>query len=302
MNKNAIIARFSKQSTINFMKKNSILAAVIMGSIFCISLDILDDNGKAGKTGSPGETTCNTSGCHTGNAVNETGGSVTIDCPTMTNWKYVTGQTYTVNVTVERSGINLFGLGFEALTPAGANAGSFVITNTTQNTTKSANISGTLRTSVVHKLNGGASSNSHTFSFNWVAPSSDIGPVTFYVAGNAANANGSDTGDFIYTASQVVNSPSTGEFENQKNVPTFTVNPNPATEVIRIAYQLQQKSDVFIKLISLTGQIVYNQSIPQQSAGNQIQPLQVNNEIPKGVYFVELTIDNHSFTQKVICN
>jgi hypothetical protein len=284
------------------MKKNFIILSLFCIAIGSISLDILDDNGKAGKTGSPGETTCNTSGCHTGNAVNETGGSVTIDCPTMTNWNYVPGQTYTVNVTVERSGINLFGLGFEALTATGANAGSFVITNTTQNTTKSANISGNLRTSVVHKLNGGASSNSHTFSFNWVAPTSDIGPITFYVAGNAANANGSDTGDFIYTASQLVTSPSTGDLENQKSIPTFNVYPNPATEIISIAYQLQEKSDVYIKLISLTGQIVYNMSILQKGTGNQIQPIQVHNEMPKGVYFVELTIKNKSFTQKVICN
>src|SRR5207302_806050 len=34
----------------------------------------------------------------------------------------------------------------------------------------------------------------------WTAPSSDVGPVTIYVAANAANGNNDDTGDHIYTA------------------------------------------------------------------------------------------------------
>lgn len=44
--------------------------------------------------------------------------------------------------------------------------------------------------------NGGAA-----FQFDWTPPSSDVGPITFYVAGNAANGNGSSAGDFIYTSS-----------------------------------------------------------------------------------------------------
>jgi len=74
-----------------------------------------------------------------------------IDCPKMANWKYVPNQTYQVNITVERSGLSLFGLGFEALTSAGANVGTFTITNATQTTTKSTTVSGNSRTSLVHK-------------------------------------------------------------------------------------------------------------------------------------------------------
>lgn len=40
-----------------------------------------------------------------------------------------------------------------------------------------------------------------TFQFDWTPPSTNAGPVTFYVAGNAANGNGAMTGDFIYTSS-----------------------------------------------------------------------------------------------------
>jgi len=43
---------------------------------------------------------------------------------------------------------------------------------------------------------GGAS-----FQFDWTPPSTNVGPVTFYVAGNAANGDANLTGDLIYTAS-----------------------------------------------------------------------------------------------------
>jgi uncharacterized protein (TIGR03437 family) len=40
-----------------------------------------------------------------------------------------------------------------------------------------------------------------TFQFDWTPPATHVGPVTFYVAGNAANGNGAPTGDLIYTSS-----------------------------------------------------------------------------------------------------
>jgi len=40
-----------------------------------------------------------------------------------------------------------------------------------------------------------------TFQFDWTPPATNVGPVTLYAAGNAANGNGSPTGDQIYTKS-----------------------------------------------------------------------------------------------------
>ncbi|HRG58955.1 MAG TPA: T9SS type A sorting domain-containing protein [Bacteroidia bacterium] len=284
------------------MRKNLLISSIFLLGIASISLDILDDNGKAGKTGSPGETTCNTPLCHTGNSANAVGGSITIDCPNMPNWKYTPGQSYTVNVTVERNGLNLFGMGFEALTSTGTNAGSFTITNPNQMTTKSAMISGNSRTSVVHNLNGGASSNSHTFSFTWNAPSTDIGSITFYVAGNAANGDGEKTGDFIYNTSKVISSPTTGrEYLNEKKA-MCCIYPNPAKDMVNMQYTLKSNSNVTIKIFSLSGQLVLQQSWANKNAGKHQQLIDFNNEINKGVYFVEIEFDQQMFTQKLICN
>lgn len=45
---------------------------------------------------------------------------------------------------------------------------------------------------------------SATFQFTWTPPSTNIGDLTVYVAGNAANGDGQDTGDHIYTAQYAV--------------------------------------------------------------------------------------------------
>jgi uncharacterized protein (TIGR03437 family) len=42
--------------------------------------------------------------------------------------------------------------------------------------------------------------NGAIFQFDWTPPSTNAGPVTFYVAGNAANGDGTNTGDLIYTS------------------------------------------------------------------------------------------------------
>jgi len=42
--------------------------------------------------------------------------------------------------------------------------------------------------------------NGVTFQFDWNPPATNAGPVTFYVAGNAANGNSASTGDLIYTS------------------------------------------------------------------------------------------------------
>ena len=40
--------------------------------------------------------------------------------------------------------------------------------------------------------------NGASWTFNWTAPATDVGPVTFYAAGNQANNDGNTSGDFIY--------------------------------------------------------------------------------------------------------
>jgi hypothetical protein len=170
--------------------------------MLCSMSFVESSTGKLGYTNSPGEGNCSTSGCHNSFTANTGSGSVTIAAPGMTNWQYVPGQSYTINVTVAYAGRNLFGLGLEALRSTGANGGT--LTAGTGTYTGNVTVSGNSRTNITHSQNGGASANSKTFSFTWVAPDASVGTVTFYCSGLCSDSNGGRTNDYVYTTSQAV--------------------------------------------------------------------------------------------------
>lgn len=170
--------------------------------IALLTSEKLSDNGKAGRTGSPGETTC--TNCHSSYPLNSGGGSVAFLSPGMTGFQYTPGQTYNMSVTVSRSGNNLFGIGLEALTSANDNGGTLTVTDAGSTSIKNSTVSGVSRRNLVHTLNGGSGTGSKVFNFSWTAPVAGTGNVTFYYAGAATNSNGSESGDYIYSGSQVV--------------------------------------------------------------------------------------------------
>lgn len=52
---------------------------------------------------------------------------------------------------------------------------------------------------------------SYTYSVDWTPPASNVGDIIFYVAGNAANNNAANTGDYIYISSATI-SPANCDF------------------------------------------------------------------------------------------
>lgn len=78
------------------------------------------------------------------------------------------------------------------------------------------------RRNVVHQFNGGLHADSAIFTFNWVAPTTNIGNIIFYFAGIAANNNGSENNDYAYHSSRVVTPASaTGILEQNKSISEF---------------------------------------------------------------------------------
>jgi uncharacterized protein (TIGR03437 family) len=63
----------------------------------------------------------------------------------------------------------------------------------------------------------------NTISFTWTAPASDVGPVTIYVAANAANGNGDDSGDHIYTTKLQLSPSATAGADAPKVAPNGVV-------------------------------------------------------------------------------
>lgn len=259
-----------------------------IGIISTLAFTVFEDNGKAGYTGSPGEPTCNTTNCHTGQQTNSMGGSVVISCPELPGWQYTPGTTYNIAVTVTQTGRSLFGLGFEALLENGQNAGTLIAG--TDNQIKSKTILGVSRKNIVHELDGGATADSHTFNFTWTAPATDEGLVTFYCSGNAANGNGQKSGDYIYTTTQVVTPPPAAINENGVELTRINLYPNPAANFLHVEYELKKSSVIEMKIISTDAKYceVVFRGLDQQ--GQRVHDIDVSS-LATGVYMLQLSID-----------
>lgn len=281
--------------------KTKLLITLLM--LTAISAIVIKDgfskkDGIEGRVGSAGETTCLTSGCHTGNALNATGGSIVISSPDLNNFVYTPGVTYTINVTVSKTGVGLFGFAMEALRSTGANAGSFVHTFPTQTQSKTATANG--RTSATHLLNAGLSTNSKTFTFNWVAPATNVGTVTFYAGGNAANNNGTAAGDFIYTTSQLVHDSATVSGISQPVSVLEGVNifPNPVSSVLGISLNTIEKENVKIELYNLAGQFQDLLLVEPETAGIHKYSFDVSQRY-SGLYLLKVTAGSKISVKKV---
>ncbi|MFM7911161.1 MAG: choice-of-anchor V domain-containing protein, partial [Bacteroidota bacterium] len=143
-----------------------------------------------GFSSAPGEANCTS--CHGGLAVNSGPATRTLTFNGSAASSYVPGQTYNLSLTVTRATRNKYGFQLKVEDGQGGDAGTLIsTTNRTWLQQGYLNQSGSGNTST--------SSGTITWNFQWTAPAAGTGPVTFYFSSNAANNNGSTSGDEIYT-------------------------------------------------------------------------------------------------------
>lgn len=155
------------------------------------------------------EPSCNQVGCHVGTTVNGGGGNVTIS--TTTNNTYTPGQKQTFTITVTDSAARVYGFQMTAR-PSGDLAHStgtftpgsrqFVLCASTALTDVGRTRTGTScpASQPVEFIEHSRPFTTNTITVDWTPDASASGPIAIYVAANAANGNGNETGDHIYTA------------------------------------------------------------------------------------------------------
>lgn len=148
------------------------------------------------KTGAPNEGTCADANCHTGNDLNAAGGSLMVTIPET----YQPNEVYEIIVNLARDGQSRWGFEMTALDGNGASAGSFEVSDAVNTQLKDKNS----KQYIMHTAAGSAqgTNDENQWTLKWTAPDTDIGPITFYAAGNAANGNFIPTGDYIYTTQE----------------------------------------------------------------------------------------------------
>ncbi len=147
-----------------------------------------------GTTGAPNEANCTQ--CHTGNALNDSDGSLMLTIP----GTYEPNEVYTIIINLSRAGQNRWGFEMTALDDGGARAGSFGVSDAANTQLKEKDS----KQYIMHTSAGTAqgTNDENQWTVEWTAPDADIGPITFYAAGNAANGDFGTAGDYIYTTQE----------------------------------------------------------------------------------------------------
>jgi hypothetical protein len=155
-------------------------------SVFAFSSGPLD-----GLTAAPNEANCRQ--CHSGNELNASDGSLMLTIPET----YTPNEVYTIIVNLSRAGQSRWGFEMTALDADGERAGSFATDAAANTQLSEANGKQYIKHTTIGTAQG--TNDAHSWEFQWTAPDTDIRPITFYAAGNAANGDGGATADYIYT-------------------------------------------------------------------------------------------------------
>lgn len=253
------------------------LFAALLGAPF---LALSNSGGApAGRAGDPpGRVTCATSGCHGAGNLNNGPGRVAIEVPAT----YEPGEAFTFAIEVTQSGISRWGFQVAVRDAADQHVGTLQLLD--QAVTRRADALGNY---VTHTRSG---INQNRWEIGWEAPQENAGPVTFYVSGMAANANGSSSGDDVYSISATVEPGMATNVETVDVPAVFDLveaYPNPATEVATLRYTLLQAEPVVVTLRNLLGQEMWSRSLGLQPVGAHEARIPVAS-LAGGLYHLEL--------------
>ncbi|MCH8904377.1 MAG: T9SS type A sorting domain-containing protein, partial [Bacteroidetes bacterium] len=248
----------------------------------------------SGHAGAPNDfsaRTCAISTCHGGSAPLQNGW-ITSNVPSK---GYRADSTYNITFKVIAGGKSRFGYMGSPQDGMGNQMGSF----TTLDSKSQIRDAGKYTT---HTTLGTNSVDSAAWTVEWVAPTLGSGNVTMYAAFNAANNNGTKTGDVIYTSNLLIQEDTSAltfianiEFDFQYNL-----YPNPSNGNIFLDFRTNKGGNITINLMNLQGQQVQTLMSEYRSGGHQTLSLSLEESIPEGMYFIWIRAGDDNYFEKLI--
>lgn len=246
----------------------------------------------AGRSGDPtSELTCQ-NGCHNTNALNSGRAEVSITS-NIPEEGYSADSTYTITAQITEQGFPRFGFqAFAYGTNANAGVGAVTLTNESRTRIMTAGES----EYVTHTGGGIDSANSNTWTFDWTAPESGEGEVIFFATFVAADGNGSNQSDFVYSTSDtLVEATAVPLLENI--VSHLNIYAVPGQEEIRIEMDSPQALELGIHIRDLQGREVFK-TRENVFAGDYSRPIRADWET--GIYVVSLHSSLGEQHQKIL--
>ena len=260
----------SKRTT--FIFRSILLMIPVLGLLTITSYSA---GASVGYSGSPGDNGNYCATCHSGGNFNNTS-TISTDIPAS---GYVLGQTYTVTVT-PNSTAPKHGFEITAENSANAKVGGFV-----------SNASTIYAGAADDTLTHNAPITSGVWSFDWTAPTTSQGAITFYAAINAVNGDGDLTGDQPIKTSLSVNE-ATAAIARVDNF--FGLQENPVTTALKISLRDATTKGAYA-IYTIAGKLVKSGDFSNTS------DLTVSTEkLNKGIYILKLTTANASQEVKFI--
>lgn len=249
-------------------------------------------------TGAPGEGTC--ADCH--DNLNTGGGSASITAPA----GYEAGDTLDITVEVAHSGQTQWGFQITALDASNSPVGEMLVSDVDR-TMKSTAVSG--REYIKHTLDGTDTSkaNATDWSFKWVAPASDAGQITFYLASVAGNQAVGPNGDYTYTTTHTMLLTNVTEIVGTGLPSAFSMSqnyPNPFNPSTTIEFSIPRRSSVEIAIYNVLGQevkILHNGMLPAGAYRTEWNGTDANGtSVASGAYFCRMEAEAYSAVTKMV--
>jgi PKD repeat protein len=193
------------------IKTSTIYRTICISAICLLSLTVFtySSNPPAANAGDPGNGNCTS--CHGGSAITSGTAWSSIALTGLPTNGYIPSTTYTLTINGNSASTSKNGFQLTSLNSSNAMAGTIASGTGTSTQTNSG------KTYISQ-----SGSNSGTWSFNWTAPISGTGTVTFYTAFNGSNSNSNTVGDLIYLKTFTINQATT-------NLPTAVITPSKTT-------------------------------------------------------------------------
>ncbi len=243
-----------------------------------------------GRTGAPGEQNCTV--CHSGSVQADNGfNSVTIEDGNGVVTDYTPGATYTVTIAMNTTNVKN---GFEvtAFNPSNTMAGTFAVTDATN--TKQI---GSSKKYITHKTAGTALT---SWSFDWTAPATNVGTVTFYLATNETNANGGSGGDVIRLTQFPIGS--TASVNENSDKYEVNVGFNPATNGLQVVMESTITGEASINIIDLNGKSVQFEKLGDVAKGKNGYSIMLKNSLLREHTYRNFQLTTTFFNRNFLLN
>ncbi|MFZ4542963.1 MAG: T9SS type A sorting domain-containing protein [Saprospiraceae bacterium] len=263
------------------MKLRTLTLMALVATIAALSTNFKmnPQNPPTAKTGAPGETTCETSGCHNGGNYK---GTVTLSgVPDSVEL----GATYTLKLSTKSTGPKRNGFQMTCWTSTKAACGTFT------NASNATNIATASLKQYIRQSNYKAfSGDSAVWTVSWKAPTVKNDSSFFYFSSLLANGNGNESSDNCLAGKKKIyfKKTSVSTIETAENSNVVSIKNNLYSNLL--AVQLTENSGQ-LWIYNQQGQLIQSQVL---SSDNQIDI----SALSKGVYVAIVKMGSREFSQR----